>query len=273
MDLNSFLTEEKKKYNLNPNPWNRMFGWRKRKRAEMDPGFPKNCDVCNIVLTRKFEYEAHMTGKRHMKELKKKKVREQLEKDLGAEGDKAANEIIIFDPKTNLRTCTVCSIGFTSPMIEQSHMNGKKHQKMVKISSTGRIAERPPKNGYLGRCEICAVSYTSPSLMTSHLAGKKHRKKCGKNVAQGLGGKGLEPAAKKIKLQPVITSSSIKKQIDKPVHELLEKQAEEAYEKYKSLANQIPLEKAQALYSNYQETYMAFEAAYKRYMESKGDTK
>merc|ERR1719397_464576 len=99
--------------------------------------------------------------------------------------------------------------------------------------------------------------------MTSHLAGKKHKKKCGTNVALGLGGRGHEPAAKKMKLQPVITSSSIKKQGGKPVHELLEKQAEEAYEKYKSVANRIPLEDAKAMYSNYQETYMAYEAAYK----------
>jgi len=250
-----------------------MFGWRKRKRAEMDPGFPKNCDVCNIVLSRKFEYEAHMTGKRHMKESKKKQLREELEKVVGAENGKEAKEIVVFDPKTNLRTCTVCSIGFTSPMIEQSHMKGKKHQKMVKTSQTGRNLERPPRKGYVGRCEICDVSYTSPSLMSSHLAGKKHKKKCGINVVLGLGGRGLEPPAKKMKLQPVIASSSTKTNDGKLVHQLLEKQAEEAYEKYKSVASRIPLEEAQALYSNYQTTYMAYEAAYKRYLASKGDTK
>jgi len=278
MDQNSFVPEENKKRVAGP--FIRTFGWKKRKRNEIEPGFPKPCDLCKCVLNRKFEYEAHMGGKRHLKELKKIEILEQLQKKVGAESGEQTKEVVVIDPKTSLRTCTVCSLAFESPMIERSHLKGRRHKKMVKILNAP-IVHKPPRKGYVGRCEICKVSYTSPVMMKTHLAGKQHRKKSGTTVIpDGRGGRGIpawtgsQPPAKMMKLRPLITPDVGKTPAEKKeTYEVLEKEAEEAYENYKSIASTIPLEQAQALYLKYQTIYRAYEAAYKEHMASKQDTK
>jgi len=279
MDQTNCLPEEQPK--LGPAPGRPGMELRKRKRKELDPGFPKSCEVCNIVLNRKFEYDAHVGGKRHMKELRRKDVQEQLEKEhieqakaVPTSGTK--EDIIVMDPKTSLRMCTVCSLGLQSPMVELAHIVGKKHKLKLK-KFLNRLLSNPPKKGFVGRCEVCKVSYTSKAMMIAHLNGKRHRKNCG-NQGQDEAGvptqSGDQPFLKKIKLQPVITPSLAQKLAEKAkAHELLEKQAEEAYEKYKSVATTIPLEEAQELYTKYQRIYRAYEAAYQEHMMSKEETK
>jgi len=259
---------------------------RKRKRTEVDPGFPKSCEVCNIVLKRKLEYDAHMTGKRHKKELKKKQIQEKLVKKQAEAEEQKTEDFIVIDPKTSLRTCTVCSLGFESPMVEQSHMNGKKHKAKVDMLLNKRLPQAqpmppkqpakqplPPKKGYVGRCELCDLNYTSQEVMKTHLNGKKHKKNCAKQgqVETGVPTRSCwgKPFPKKIKLQPVITPSLTDKA---KAHELLEKQAEEAYENYKNVATKIPVEEAQALYTKYQMIYKAYEAAFQEHMASKEET-
>jgi len=265
MDQNSFLPQAR-----------RIFRWRKRKRSEKHPGFPKPCDVCNVVLNVKLEYEAHINGKRHMKELKKKELQEKLGKGDEAKSGEQTKELIVIDPKTSLRTCSVCYIEFNSPMIEQSHMKGKRHQKMLQMFSAGCKIPKPPAKSFVGRCEICAVNYTSPSLMKSHLSGKKHKKKCG--MREVPGGRGFptpseQPPTKKIKLRPVIKPGLVKTAAKPEDHKVLEKKAEEAYEEYRSVASKIPLAEAQALYLKYQTIYRAYEAAYQKHLTCKEDTK
>jgi len=279
MDQSKFMPQPKQ----TTTPRKQGKGFRKRKRVELEPGFPKPCEVCNIILNRKFEYDAHMIGKRHAKELKKKEIREKLEKEhaesVPAIGKKT-EEYIVIDPKTSLRTCTACSIGFESLMVEFAHMNGKKHKMKVNTLGVKTVSTRvplPPKKGYVGRCEVCKISYTSQAMMTTHLNGKRHKRNCGIQVQVQPGVptlSGDKPFPKKIKLQPVITPSWTKPPAPKAKkHELLEKQAEEAYEKYKSVATTIPLEEAQELYTKYQRIYRAYEAAYQEHMMSKEETK
>jgi len=257
---------------------------KKRKRAELEAGFPKPCEICNVVLNRKFEYDAHVTGKRHKKELKKKEIQEKLEKKQQEEipfRGKETNDLIVIDPKTSLRTCTVCSLGFQSPMVEHAHMNGRKHKMKVKRYLAALQLPMPPKKGYVGRCEVCKLSYTSEEMKKTHLSGKRHKKNCRKQVQVEVCGKqvqvevavptpsGNEPSPTKIEFKPVITPNWTKIPASKPKpYKLLETQAEEAYEKYKSVATIIPLEEAQALYTKYQRIYRAYEAAYQEHMGS-----
>jgi len=249
-------------------------GVKKRKRAELEPGFPKPCEICNVVLNRKFEYDAHFTGKRHKKELRKKEIQEKLEKkqqEIPFRG-KQTKDIIVIDPKTSLRTCTVCSLGFQSPIVEHAHMNGKKHKMKVKRYMAALQLPMPPKKGYVGNCEVCHVSYTSEEMMRTHLSGKRHKRNCRKQVQVKVGvstPSGNEPSPTKIEFKPVIAPSWNKIPAAKTkAYKLLETQAEEAYEKYKSVATTIPLEEAQALYTKYQRIYRAYEAAYQEHMGS-----
>jgi len=268
MDQNSIIPESGK-----------MFNGRKRKRSQIEPGFPKPCDICNVVLNRKAEFEGHINGKRHAKELRKKQLQEKLQKELESNFGEQAKDLIVIDPITSLRKCSVCSIEFTSPMVEESHMNSKRHQKMVNDKGSGTFKrQRRRKHKQVGRCEICDVCYTSVPMMKTHLSGRKHKKMCG--ISNVPGGRGFPTRSeellpvKKIKLRPVIEPSSVKPTVAEPLkYEVLEKQVEEAYEHYESVACNIPLAEAQALYNKYQAIYSAYEAAYKEHMASREDTK
>jgi len=86
----------------------------------------------------------------------------------------------------------------------------------------------------------------------------------------------VEPPTKKPRLDPSIGQSTAPKPVwgELEAHNILEKQAEDAYEEYKSVVNTIPAEQGQALYLKYQTLYKAYEAAYLEHMEkSRGDDK
>lgn len=123
------------------------------------------------MLNREFEYEAHVKGKRHMKELRKRELIEEAE---GMEG--GASKYVTINPATSRRMCTLCSVEFSSLMIEQTHLNGKRHQKNIKkINSGESISVNATESLHqLGRCEACNVNYISQMMKNKHLAGNKH---------------------------------------------------------------------------------------------------
>jgi len=266
MDQNSFIPQTERVFNGRR---------RKRKRSRIQPGFPKPCDICECKLNTETEYQIHINGKRHAKELRKKQIQDKLNEQVGTDSWEQAEDLIVIDPITSRRKCSVCSVEFTSPMIEESHMNSRRHKKMVKNNLLAASkTQRPTAKTQFGKCEICEVNYTSLTRMKEHLAGKKHKKLCGKtNVPVGKAfptGSEEQPPVKKLKLRPMIQPITVTKP---PEYELLERQAEEAYENYKSVAFNLPLAEAQALYMKYQAIYRAYEAAYREHMASWEDTK
>jgi len=246
---------------------------RKRKRSIIEPGFPKSCDICWCVLNSTVEYEAHFNGKRHAKELRKKQIQEKLKKEFGANSGEQGEDLIVIDPISSLRKCSICSIEFHSPMIEESHLNSRRHNKMVRYKRLAAFKKQIPiAQSKFGKCEICAVYYTSLQLKKEHISGKKHKKLCGSNVPSEKGfptRSGEQPPVKKLKLQPLIKPTVV----IPPAYELLEGQAEEAYENYKSIAHDIPQAEGQALYMKYQSIYKAYEAAYQEHMANQDDLK
>jgi len=138
-------------------------GWRKRKRKDPEPGFPKNCDICKVVLNGKYEYDGHMNGKRHMKELRKNELSENLEKERAEnEGSgNQTNDFISVNPTTSRRMCSLCSVEFSSAMTERSHVQGRRHQQNIRKSMFGLFIQNKSKVGEQfksGRCEVCKVS-------------------------------------------------------------------------------------------------------------------
>jgi len=241
---------------------------RKRRRQNSEPGFPKTCDICGVVLEGKLTWDTHVNGKRHMREMRKKEVAELLvneRQEAVSAGDASTTAgFITICPTTSLRMCSLCSIVFSSPLQEQSHMHGKRHRQNIKKLNTGVpfVAEIKPG---LGRCEICMTPYTSESMKAEHMAGKKHRK-----LSQKQGLPTLQPAAKEPKVDPPAEAQPLSGTPGTTeVYIILEQQAEETYEHYKSVAASIPPEQAGALYLKYQTLYKAYEAAYKKRMEIK----
>lgn len=271
MDQNSFYPPNRRRRILA----GRFFP-RKRTRVEIEPGFPKNCDLCKVVCARKFEYESHMTGKRHLKELRKKELSERIEKEqLEAEKtgkSRLTNEYLAINPTNSKRMCTLCCIELTSVFMEVSHFKGKKHQQNVKKTLMG-FNQRNSHKAYLGVCEACRIPYTSLVMKKTHIAGKKHIKNCQRRgfevtgLVREIAITGEPPAKKQTIVRTALSSAPKPVWGEVEVYIILEKQAEEAYEEYKRVAATIPLEQSQALYLKYQALYKAYEAAYQEHMQ------
>jgi len=281
MDQNSFYPANRRRRILA----GRFFP-RKRTRVEIEPGYPKNCDLCKVVCHRKFEYESHMKGKRHLKEMRKKELAESIEKEkLSAEKtgkSRLTNEYLAINPTNSKRICTLCGIELSSVFMEVSHFKGKKHLQNVKKTKMGYNQGRNCHKGNLGVCEACRVPYTSLVMKKTHVAGKKHIRNCQRRGFDETGLRKIASSGEPFANKPSANKPSANKQqivqtalssAPKPVwgevdvYIILEKQAEEAYEEYKRVAPTIPLEQSQALYLKYQALYKAYEAAYQEHVQ------
>jgi len=263
----------------------RRNNWMKRKRPQSAPGFPKTCEICNVTLDRQYAFDSHQNGKRHLKNLRKKELADELAKELekkeseeGNSKSKTAEKIYIsISTVTGNKMCTLCNVEFTSSIIEQSHMKGRRHIQNIKNSLRGKRIMKSQKKPVvdLGKCEVCNVRYTSTIMKKTHLAGKKHVKTC------RIKGVPIIPSGEKdivigppTKKQKIITWTP-PRSAPRPVwgetepYKILEAQAEEAYEHYARIAVTNPSE-GQAMYQKYQALYKAYEVAYTEFTDKQG---
>ena len=113
------------------------------KKTALQPDSEKyTCDVCCVECLGRQSWEAHNTGKAHMKKL-------------GAE---------IFH-------CEVCNV--TSPNLNthEMHIRGKAHAKK-------RDAGEERQEGGKLNCDLCMVTCTDEEQLRKHVEGKKHQAKC-----------------------------------------------------------------------------------------------
>jgi len=266
--------------------YKRRNNWSKRKRPRPAPGFPKTCEICNVILDGQYALDSHNNGKKHLKNLRKKELADELDK--GHEEKKeeegsskneedAENKYLSISTETGNKMCKLCNVVFTSSIIEQSHMKGRRHIQNVKNSMSGRRIVRSHKKPIveLGMCEVCDVRYTSTIMKKTHLAGKKHAKTC-KSKGVPVVPTGEEPtiSGPPTKKQKII-SWTPPRSAPQPVwgesepYKILENQAEEAYERYARIAVTNPSE-GQAMYKKYQALYKAYEVAYKDFTDKQG---
>jgi len=258
--------------------------WGKRKRPRPAPGFPKTCEICNVTLDRQYAFDSHNNGKRHLKNLRKKELADELKKEReekdskkGSTSKTAEEKYLSISPLTANKMCTLCNVEFTSSIIEQSHMKGRRHIQNVRNSLRGGRIVKSQKKAVvdLGMCAVCDVRYTSTVMKKTHLAGKKHAKTC-KNKGVPLIPPGEEPTiiGPPTKKQKII-SWTPPRSAPRPVwgesepYKILETQAEEAYENYARIAVTNPSE-GQAMYMKYQALYKAYEVAYKEFTDKQG---
>jgi len=259
--------------------------WIKRKRPRPAPGFPKICDICNVTLDRQYALDSHKNGKRHQKNLRKKELADEMKKELEEKQNKEGSSRIETEEKKHLgistvtgnKICKLCDVEFTSSIIEQSHMKGKRHIQNVKNSLRGRRIVKSQKKASveIGKCEVCELRYTSTVMKKTHLAGKKHAKRCKiKGVSILPDGEDLTiigPPSKKMKIIPWNPARSAPLQIwgENEPYKIFEGQAEEAYEHYARIAVTNPSE-GQAMYKKYQKLYKSYEGAYKKFTDKQG---
>ncbi|KAM4546692.1 zinc finger protein 346 [Fundulus diaphanus] len=151
------------------------------------------CKVCNAVLISQSQKLTHYQSKKHAN-----KVRRFL--SLDSENGSAVKKAKTSDNDCNngdterLRACHLCNMTFTSPVMAESHYQGKFHAKKLKIKAiesqtpeASQLAEKPVDNsGGVTEadnnnnpdrfCSTCKAIFNNPLMAQQHYAGKKHKK-------------------------------------------------------------------------------------------------
>lgn len=154
------------------------------------------CIVCSAVLISQSQKLTHYQSKKHAN-----KVRRFL--SLENENGNVVKKAKISDDDCNngvtdrLKACHLCNMIFTSPVMAESHYQGKFHAKRLKMkavesqtpeaSQTGQPTAKPADNsGGLTEannnnnpdrfCSTCKASFNNPLMAQQHYAGKKHKK-------------------------------------------------------------------------------------------------
>ncbi|MEQ2247235.1 hypothetical protein ILYODFUR_007263 [Ilyodon furcidens] len=153
------------------------------------------CKVCSAVLISQSQKLTHYQSKKHAN-----KVRRYL--SLHNENGNAVKKPKISDNDCDngdtdrLKACHLCNMTFTSPVMAESHYQGKFHAKRLKMkavesqtpeaSQTRQPMEKPADNtGGVPEadnnnpdryCSTCKASFNNPLMAQQHYAGKKHKK-------------------------------------------------------------------------------------------------
>lgn len=127
------------------------------------------CLLCDVILT-EAEVSIHVGCTTHLNALERAEDRF---KDMDPDKWFVEATKVSFKTPKNGYACTLCNI--TLPNFEgfQTHLQGKRHAKAVKISTT-TSAENP--NVSQVWCNICNIFCTNQESLDIHLKGKKHQK-------------------------------------------------------------------------------------------------
>lgn len=158
------------------------------------------CYVCNIWTNTEIILNAHLGGKTHIKKLEQAGMNsflppeplgpipgvEALKEKKWETGEK--RKFSEIDPSNKGHfTCEVCNLEFNSRVVYETHMQGKKHARMLKS-----IDEIKHQNVDVS-CKVCHFVATSAVHLDAHLQGKNHKKRV---EAVGKGIPGGTPAAR-----------------------------------------------------------------------------
>lgn len=269
---------EKKTPSFKKKGW-RQLEWRQNQPRFYEPGFPRTCDLCKVSLISKFQLHAHLNGKRHQKELRKSKT----SKTVAEQASKTSETKINNSLYVSGRECTLCGVEFTSVVIEQAHLSGRRHLQNVKLREAGLNVQKTKRKPMpeLGKCEVCDVVYTSEVQKASHLKGKRHIQNCNyrgiptaathppDTPNSSILGKRKVPDTPLVEVRRSTASSGepINASQEKPLHERLEAESEKAYQNYAQMAKHFPSQ-SKILYEKYQAIYQQYREAYKKFVNS-----
>nr|XP_033783437.1 zinc finger protein 346 [Geotrypetes seraphini] len=159
-----------------------------------------HCRVCSAVLISESQKLAHYQSKKHANKVRRylsihsEEEEEELfpEKKLKLLEKESSN-----DNEDRNKCCPICNMTFSSPVVAQSHYEGKTHAKNLKIKEQGHCGEAisqlrnptnfagpfaPPKNEELDTtdpdkfCRLCHATFNNPLMARQHYVGKKHKK-------------------------------------------------------------------------------------------------
>ncbi|XP_008330642.1 zinc finger protein 346 [Cynoglossus semilaevis] len=173
------------------------------------------CKVCSAVLISESQKLTHYQSKKHANKIRRYLCL-QNEKEPAVKKLKTS----VSSPDCNngdadrYKACHLCNMTFSSPVIAESHYNGKVHAKKLRmkmgVSQTPAPAPEkaaPPKikpaeeisvdnNNDPNRfCSICQAPFNNPLMAQQHYEGKKHRKRMTKMKLMETYGPSSAPAS------------------------------------------------------------------------------
>ncbi|XP_051902449.1 zinc finger protein 346-like isoform X2 [Hippocampus zosterae] len=184
------------------------------------------CSVCNAVLISDSQKLAHYQSKKHGNKVRRY-LSIQNEKEPETKKFKSLSSVS-YDANNGesdpMKACEMCKMTFTSPVMAQSHYQGKIHAKKLKSVDPQTCQQAAPSqskkkaaevevvaaaaaatatgNGGPGGdqdperfCSICQASFNNTLMAQQHYSGKKHKKQLAKQDLMKLYGKPATPTA------------------------------------------------------------------------------
>nr|XP_046267232.1 zinc finger protein 346 isoform X1 [Scatophagus argus] len=181
------------------------------------------CKVCSAVLISKSQKLTHYQSKKHANKVRRyfsiqNEKEPALKKLKSSSSDSGCNN----GDTDRLKVCHVCNMTFSSPVVAESHYQGKVHAKNLRMKTIGpqtpavafptpptpQPKKKPaddsssvPATGGNDNnnpdrfCSICQASFNNPLMAQQHYVGKKHRKQMTKLKLMETYGPSTAPAS------------------------------------------------------------------------------
>ncbi|CAJ1063445.1 zinc finger protein 346 [Xyrichtys novacula] len=172
------------------------------------------CKVCSAVLISESQKLTHYQSKKHANKVRRYfslQNEEKTVKKVKTSSDSDCNN----GDTDRFKKCHICDMIFSSPVVAESHYQGKVHAKNLRMIP--EASQRPPtaqpkkepsddlpsapvtggnNNHNPDRfCSICQASFNNPLMAQQHYVGKKHRKQMTKLKLMETYGPSTAPAS------------------------------------------------------------------------------
>ncbi|KAM8899603.1 zinc finger protein 346 isoform 1-T1 [Spinachia spinachia] len=178
------------------------------------------CKVCSAVLISESQKLTHYQSKKHANKVRRylsiqSETEPSLKKFKSSTSDGDCNN----GDANRSKVCHVCNMTFSSPVMAESHYQGKVHAKNLRLKAVGPLppvasqttptvpSKRKPGDDASGTpgaddnsnpdrfCSICQASFNNPLMAQQHYVGKKHRKQMTKQKLMETYGPSTAPAS------------------------------------------------------------------------------
>nr|XP_040036846.1 zinc finger protein 346 isoform X1 [Gasterosteus aculeatus aculeatus] len=177
------------------------------------------CKICSAVLISESQKLTHYQSKKHANKVRRYlSIQNETEPSLKKFKSSASDGQDCNGDANRSKVCHICNMTFSSPVMAESHYQGKVHAKNLRLKAVGPLPPAvasqttptaPPKkkpgdvpapgaddNSNPDRfCSICQASFNNPLMAQQHYVGKKHRKQMTKQKLMETYGPSTAPAS------------------------------------------------------------------------------
>ncbi|CAM4671271.1 unnamed protein product [Leuciscus chuanchicus] len=173
------------------------------------------CKVCSAVLISESQKLAHYQSKKHASKVRRYMSLHGDDEPIAKRSKSSDDATSNVDEEGKYKACNVCNMAFSSPVVAQSHYQGKVHSKNLHLKTYGQQTPALPQpkaqvkkdeglpKGVQGPaerdpnrfCSICQASFNNPLMAQQHYNGKKHKKHLTKQKLMETYGPSIVPAS------------------------------------------------------------------------------